>query len=132
MVISDTQQDQDTRETGDSVIPIDVANVGTGVVSSVTPRIYTEPSQARPPVTDEELARTREDLSMGDQSLLTRVIGQQPTSLRSNTIQDACDTLILHKIRETDQEAKQLKAQATQAIQLTPEYGDYSEKKLKG
>ena len=53
-------------------------------------------------------------MSLGDKSLLTRVTGQTPTRLRLHTIRDAWDALILHEVRETDQEAEQLKAWATQ------------------
>ena len=80
----------------------------------VAPRRYTIPPLNRPPVTDEELVKTGDDLSMGDRHLLTRVVGRQPTSLRLHTIRDAWDALILHEVRATDEEAERLKAQATQ------------------
>ena len=69
---------------------------------------------AGPPVTDEELTRTGEHLSMGGKSLLYKVLGQQPTSLRLHTIGDAWDALILYEVREMDQETEHLKARATQ------------------
>ena len=85
-----------------------------GVVNSAAPRRHTVPPQPGPPATEEELLQTGEDPTMGDKNLLIRVTGQQPTSLRLHTIRDAWDALILHEVRETDQEAEQLKAQATQ------------------
>ena len=54
-----------------------------------------------------------EDSALGDRRLLTRVMGQPPTSLRLHFIRDAGDVLILHEIQATDSEAEQLKARAT-------------------
>ena len=93
--------------TRDTTMPARTGNL-------VIPRRPTVRPQAGPPATDEELAETGEDPTMGDKKLLTRVVGRQPTRLRLHAIRDSWDARILQEVRKTDEEAEQLKTQATQ------------------
>ena len=91
-----------------------VTEAAGGVEHSPQPHVE-EPEEEdlsdNPP--QDELTQTGDDRTLGDRSLLTRVLGQTPTSLKLHYIRDAWDALILHEIRATDSEAEQLKARAT-------------------
>ena len=94
----------------------DTIEIAAGGVEYSAQPATTEGSGAEDSVditSEDELTRTGDDCTLGDRSLLTRVIGQPPTSLRLHFIRDAWDALILHEIRATDSEAEQLKARAT-------------------
>ena len=91
-----------------------VAEVVGGVEHSPQPHLERpEEEDSSDTSLQDELTRTGDDRTLGDRSLLTRVLGQTPTSLKLHYIRDAWDALILHEIRATDSEAEQLKARAT-------------------